>query len=85
MKKIAEVVLKQVLTTKTRLKTPVPSIIKKIQLICGCITAVGAVVSEYMVQFPEMNVPSWVPAIIVGAGTLNHIILQLTTHDDFVK
>lgn len=68
---------------KDRLKTPVPNLIRKVQKLTGAIGGLSTVILAMTAQYPDLHVPSWIWKAILGATLLNHVILQLTTENDF--
>lgn len=66
-----------------RLKSPVPSLIKRVQKISGAIGGLAVIISAATAQYPDMHVPSWIWKVILGALVVNHLILQSTTNEDF--
>ena len=68
---------------KDRLKSPVPNLIRKVQKLTGAIGGLSTVILGLLAQNPDLHVPSWIWKVILGATAINHLILQLTTENDF--
>lgn len=68
-----------------RLKSETPKLIKKVQRITTTLGTGATVVTGFLTKYPELNVPTWIPALIALVTAFNHFLLQLTTHKDFVK
>jgi len=65
-----------------RLNSPTPKVIKKLQRIVSAITGSATVVSTIAMLFPSTELPNFVPFAFIGAGFINHLLLELFVEND---
>lgn len=68
---------------KERLKSPVPRLIKKVQKISGAVGGLLTVLALMSTNYPTLNIPTWLWEVALAGTVISHLILQLTTENDF--